>query len=142
MLKYIFRRILMLIPVLLGVAFCVFTLLYFTPGDPARMVLGDLATDEAIKEFRDKEGLNDPFLVQFGNYVYKAVVHGDIGRSYSSKRPVMQEILTAYNRNTLRNNLGHKTILMVRHNHDDLRNDRPLHAGVLAGLAADTVLRS
>ena len=60
MLKYIFRRILMLIPVLLGVAFCVFTLLYFTPGDPARMVLGDLATDEAIKEFRDKEGLNDP----------------------------------------------------------------------------------
>ncbi|MBR0034610.1 MAG: ABC transporter permease, partial [Synergistaceae bacterium] len=64
--------------------------------DPARMVLGDLATDEAIKEFRDKEGLNDPFLVQFGNYVYKAVVHGDIGRSYSSKRPVMQEILTAF----------------------------------------------
>ena len=86
----------MLIPVLLGVEFCVFTLLYFTPGDPARMVLGDLATDEAIKEFRDKEGLNDPFLVQFGNYVYKAVVHGDIGRSYSSKRPVMQEILTAF----------------------------------------------
>ena len=96
MLKYIFRRIIMLIPVLLGVAFCVFTLLYFTPGDPARMVLGDLATDEAIKEFRDKEGLNDPFLVQFGNYIYKAVFKGDIGRSYSSKRPVMQEILTAF----------------------------------------------
>lgn len=86
----------MLVPVLHGVAFCVFTLLYFTPGDPARMVLGDLATDEAIKEFRDKEGLNDPFLVQFGNYVYKAVFKGDIGRSYSSKRPVMQEILTAF----------------------------------------------
>ncbi|MBR0168365.1 MAG: ABC transporter permease, partial [Synergistaceae bacterium] len=65
-------------------------------GDPARMVLGDLATDEAIKEFRDKEGLNDPFLVQFGNYIYKAVFKGDIGRSYSSKRPVMQEILTAF----------------------------------------------
>ena len=96
MLRYILRRILFLIPVMLGVAFCVFTLLYLTPGDPARMVLGDLATDEAIKEFRDKEGLNDPFLVQFGNYVYKAVVHGDIGRSYSSKRPVMTEILTAF----------------------------------------------
>ncbi|MBQ3458849.1 MAG: ABC transporter permease, partial [Synergistaceae bacterium] len=96
MLKYILRRIIMLIPVLLGVAFCVFTLLYFTPGDPARMVLGDLATDEAIKEFRDKEGLNDPFLVQFGNYVWKAVAHGDIGRSYSSKRPVMKEIMTAF----------------------------------------------
>ncbi|MBR1418539.1 MAG: ABC transporter permease, partial [Synergistaceae bacterium] len=73
MIRYIIRRILFLIPVLIGVAFCVFTLLYFTPGDPARMVLGDLATPEAIQEFRDKEGLNDPFLVQFGNYLYKAV---------------------------------------------------------------------
>ena len=96
MLRYVIRRILFLIPVLLGVAFCVFTLLYLTPGDPARIVLGDLATDEAIKEFRDKEGLNDPYLVQFGNYVYKAVFKGDIGRSYSSRRPVMTEILTAF----------------------------------------------
>ena len=95
MLRYIIRRILFLIPVLLGVTFCVFTLLYLTPGDPARMVLGDLATDAAIKEFRDKEGLNDPYLVQFGNYVWKAL-HGDIGRSYSTKRPVMTELLTAF----------------------------------------------
>ena len=95
MLRYIVRRVLFLIPVLLGVAFCVFTLLYLTPGDPARMVLGDMATDEAIKEFRDKEGLNDPYLVQFGNYVWKAI-NGDIGRSYSSRRPVMKELLTAF----------------------------------------------
>ena len=96
MLKYILRRIFFLIPVLLGVAFCVFTLLYITPGDPARMVLGDLATDEAIKEFRDREGLNDPFLIQFWNYISKAVFKGDIGRSYSTKRPVMTEIMTAF----------------------------------------------
>ena len=95
MLRYIVRRVLFLIPVLLGVAFCVFTLLYLTPGDPARMVLGDMATDEAIKEFRDKEGLNDPYLVQFGNYVWKAI-NGDIGRSYSTRRPVMKELLTAF----------------------------------------------
>lgn len=95
MLRYIIRRVLFLIPVLLGVAFCVFTLLYLTPGDPARMVLGDMATDEAIKEFRDKEGLNDPYLVQFGNYVWKAI-NGDIGRSYSTRRPVMKELLTAF----------------------------------------------
>ena len=95
MLRYIIRRVLFLIPVLLGVAFCVFTLLYLTTGDPARMVLGDMATDEAIKEFRDKEGLNDPYLVQFGNYVWKAI-NGDIGRSYSSRRPVMKELLTAF----------------------------------------------
>ena len=95
MLRYIVRRVLFLIPVLMGVAFCVFTLLYLTPGDPARMVLGDMATDEAIKEFRDKEGLNDPYLVQFGNYVWKAI-NGDIGRSYSTRRPVMKELLTAF----------------------------------------------
>ena len=59
------------------------------------MVLGDMATDEAIKEFRDKEGLNDPYLVQFGNYVWKAI-NGDIGRSYSTRRPVMKELLTAF----------------------------------------------
>lgn len=95
MLRYIVRRVLFLIPVLLGVTFCVFTLLYLTPGDPARMVLGNQATEEAIKEFRDREGLNDPYLVQFGNYVWKAL-HGDIGRSYSTKRPVMTELLQAF----------------------------------------------
>ena len=77
-------------------AFCVFTLLYLTPGDPARMVLGDLATEEAVQEFRNREGLNDPFLVQFGNYVWKAVTKGDIGRSYVTKRSVAQEVLAAF----------------------------------------------
>ncbi len=96
MLRYIIRRILFLIPVFVGVAFCVFTLLYLTPGDPARMVLGDLATEEAVQQFREKEGLNDPFLVQFGNYLYKAVTKGDIGRSYVTKRPVMTEIMAAF----------------------------------------------
>ena len=96
MLRYIVRRVLFLIPVLLGVAFCVFTLLYLTPGDPARMVLGGLATEDAVQEFRNREGLNDPFLVQFGNYVWKAVTKGDIGRSYITKRSVAQEVLAAF----------------------------------------------
>ena len=96
MLRYIFRRVLFLIPVLVGVAFCVFLLLYLTPGDPAKMALGDLATEQAIQEFREKEGLNDPFWIRFGKYVYKAVVKGDIGRSYSSKTPVMDELLAAF----------------------------------------------
>ncbi len=96
MIRYILRRILFLIPVLIGVAFCVFTLLYLTPGDPARMVLGDMATESAIQEFRIKEGLDKPFLVQFGNYLWKAVTQGDIGRSYVTKRPVLNEILSAF----------------------------------------------
>lgn len=96
MLKYIFKRILFLIPVIIGVAFIVFSLLYFTPGDPARMVLGDMATEESLNEFREKEGLNDPFFVQFGNYIWKAITQGDIGRSYITKRPVAVEVMTAF----------------------------------------------
>lgn len=96
MIRYVLRRILFLIPVLIGVAFCVFTLLYLTPGDPAKMVLGDMATESAIQEFRIKEGLDKPFLVQFGNYLWKAVTQGDIGRSYVTKRPVLNEILSAF----------------------------------------------
>jgi peptide/nickel transport system permease protein len=78
------------------VAFCVFTLLYLTPGDPARMVLGEMATENAIREFRAREGMDKPFLVQFGNYVWKAVTQGDIGRSYVTKRPVMVEIMATF----------------------------------------------
>jgi peptide/nickel transport system permease protein len=96
MVFYIIRRVLFLIPVLIGVAFCVFTLLYLTPGDPAKMVLGEMATADAIREFRTKEGLDRPFLVQFGNYIYKAVAQGDIGRSYVTKRPVTHEIMAAF----------------------------------------------
>ncbi len=96
MIRYVIRRVLFLIPVLVGVAFCVFTLLYMTPGDPAKMILGDMATEEAIQRFRETEGLNDPFLVQFGNYLYKAVTKGDIGRSYVTKRPVLNEIMQAF----------------------------------------------
>jgi len=96
MLKYILKRILSMIPVIIGVAFIVFTLLYITPGDPARMALGDMATEEAIQSFREQNGLNDPFIVQFGHYIFNAVTRGDIGRSYVTRRPVSQEILTAF----------------------------------------------
>jgi peptide/nickel transport system permease protein len=96
MIRYIIRRILFLIPVLIGVAFCVFTLLYLTPGDPARMVLGEMATENAIQEFRAREGMDKPFLIQFGNYIYKAITQGDIGRSYITKRPVMTEIMATF----------------------------------------------
>ena len=69
MIKYIFRRIVMLIPVILGVTFIVFSLMYITPGDPARLVLGESAPDEAVQQLREEMGLNKPFLVQYGNYI-------------------------------------------------------------------------
>lgn len=92
MLRYIMRRLFMLVPVTLGVAFIVFSLLYLTPGDPARMALGEDAPEEAVEQFRERRGLDDPFVVQFGRYVYRAVVHGDIGNSYVTKMPVAHEV--------------------------------------------------
>lgn len=89
------RRIIYLVPVIFAVGFLVFTMMYCTPGDPARAVLGEYATEETIKEFRDKEGLNDPFLVQYGRYMYKALFKGDIGYSYITKKPVVDEIMSS-----------------------------------------------
>jgi peptide/nickel transport system permease protein len=95
-LRYVTWRLISLIPVLVGVAFIVFTLLYITPGDPARMVLGDLATDDMIAEFREREGLNDPFLLQFGRYLYNAAAKGDIGKSYMTKASVSSELRASF----------------------------------------------
>lgn len=86
----------MLIPVILGVVFIVFVLMYVTPGDPARMVLGEQAPQADVDNLRAEMGLDDPFLLQFGHYVYNAVVHADIGRSYITKRPVWDELMTAF----------------------------------------------
>lgn len=96
MLKYVGKRLLMMIPVLLGVTFVIFTMLYFTPGDPAVQILGEGATPEAIQELRDEMGLNDPFWVQFFNYIKDLVVYRDMGVSYSTNRPVMDEILSRF----------------------------------------------
>lgn len=94
--KYIIKRILLLLPVILGVSFVVFTMLYMTPGDPARMALGEQASEEAVQKFREQEGLDDPFLVQYGRYLTKAVTKGDLGKSYATKRPVVSEILNVF----------------------------------------------
>ncbi|SES96080.1 peptide/nickel transport system permease protein [Natronincola peptidivorans] len=94
--KYILRRLLMLIPVMLGVSFIVFTMMYITPGDPARIMLGESAPTEEVEKFREELGLNDPFFFQYGRFVKNLVIHQDIGRSYTSKRPVTIEILSRF----------------------------------------------
>jgi len=96
MLKYILRRFLMLIPVLFGVTFIVFSLMYITPGDPAKLVLGDAATPEAVESLRTEMGLNDPYLMQYFNYVKKIVIHQDMGRSYVTNRLVLTEITDCF----------------------------------------------
>ncbi len=95
MIKYILRRILLLIPVLLGVAVLIFTLLYFTPGDPAITILGDTATQEELEACRESLGLNDPYIVQLGKYIWN-VCHGDFGTSYLNGRSVSQDLLERF----------------------------------------------
>lgn len=82
----------MLIPVLLGVSFLVFTILSFTPGDPVEMKLGDNYTPEAYEAMRHDLGLDRPFPVRYVTYIADAV-RGDFGESYSTGNPVTAEIL-------------------------------------------------
>lgn len=96
MIKFIFRRFLMMIPVLLGVSLAVFTMNYFTPGDPAVMILGDMATPEDIAMMREELKLDDPFVVQYVNYIKNIVTKGDFGTSYTTKQPVLDELLTRF----------------------------------------------
>ena len=91
MLKFIAKRILMLIPVLLGVTFIIFTMMYFTPGDPARLILGDTATQEEVDALREEMGLNDGFFPRYFAYL-GGLLHGDLGTSYTTKMPVKDEI--------------------------------------------------
>lgn len=91
MLRYIAKRILLMIPVLLGISFLIFTLMYFTPGDPAQMLVGDEATIEEVEALREEMGLNDGFFTRYINYMV-GIFHGDLGTSYVSKLPVWEEI--------------------------------------------------
>jgi peptide/nickel transport system permease protein len=94
MIKYIIKRILMLIPVIIGVAFLVFFILSFTPGDPIRIILGEEATHEAIEQLTRELGLDQPLIIQFFMYMGR-LVQGDLGTSYITNRPVFGEIMNA-----------------------------------------------
>lgn len=94
MFKYILKRLLYLIPVLLGVAFIVFTLLYITPGDMARNALGPSASEAAVEALRQEMGLNDPFLIQFGRYLKNLIFNFDLGYSYITRSDVTSEIMS------------------------------------------------
>lgn len=92
MLKFIAKRLLVMIPVLIGVTFIVFSMMYITDGDPARMMLGDLASEEEVMELRDELGLNDPFFTRYFNYLGDLMT-GNLGTSYSTRQPVTKVVL-------------------------------------------------
>ena len=92
MLKYIARRLLELIFVILGVTLIVFTILHVSPIDPIRTILGDQAPESQVEAMREEMGLNDPFIKQFFDYI-NGVIHGDFGVSYVNRKPVGNELL-------------------------------------------------
>lgn len=90
--RYIFKRVLWLIPVILGVAILIFSIMYFVPGDPAEMILGSAATQTEIDELHEAMGLNDPYIVQLGRYLWQTFVQFDFGTSYSNKNSVFEQL--------------------------------------------------
>ena len=94
MLIYIARRVLQTIPVMIGVTFFVFLLLYLVPGDPARILAGETADPASVELLREQLGLNDPFYVQYFRFL-RRISQGDMGYSNRSNRPVVNEIFEA-----------------------------------------------
>ncbi len=91
MLRYIIRRILQLVPVLLGMTLIVFSIIRAIPGDPAQVILGQQASKEAIAALRDKLGLDNPWYIQYFDYM-KGLLTGDLGESIRTKVAISQEI--------------------------------------------------
>ncbi len=92
MLKYIVKRLLMVIPVLLGVTIIIFTILYFAPGDPAVMALGEGTPEAALEAYRVEMGINGTYIERLVRYVGN-VARGDLGLSFQSRKPVVSELM-------------------------------------------------
>jgi peptide/nickel transport system permease protein len=95
MARYVIKRLLMLIPIVFGITFIVFFILALTPGDPARMILGQNATPAQVQALREQLGLNDPLLIRYIKYM-TGVVTGDFGASWSTREPVFQMVFTRF----------------------------------------------
>lgn len=97
MLRFIGRRLLQMIPILIVVAIIIFTLMEFVPGDPVKIMLGDNATETQIAEERERLGFNKPFLERFWEFS-TAAIRLDFGTSYITKTSVSQELLDRFPR--------------------------------------------
>lgn len=129
--KYIGKRLLQMIPLLLGITFLVFLLLYIAPGDPAAKRLtsqGIAVTQEAIDHMREQMGLNRPFLVQYGDWLWNTL-HLNLGDSYRDGLPVVQK---------LGNCIGNTVVLAVSSLLLSVLVAVPL--GILSAVRQDSVL--
>ena len=93
--RFLVRRLLLLVPVLMGVSLIVFLVLHLAPGDPAEIMLGPQATQVDRMRLRAELGLDDPLHQQYGRWLGH-VARGDLGRSLWMRRPVLGEVLARY----------------------------------------------
>ncbi|MCL2566122.1 MAG: ABC transporter permease [Defluviitaleaceae bacterium] len=93
--KYVVKRLIALIPVVAGCTFIVFMIMHFSPGDPAVIALGQDATPEALWQWREDRGLNDPVLIQYTRYI-TGVFTGDFGMSFRNNVSVTQEVIERF----------------------------------------------
>lgn len=91
--KYILKRLLLMIPVVLGVAIIIFTLMYFVPGDPTTAILGSTAEPQEYAALREQMGLNDPYIVQLARYMKQVFVDFDLGKSYLTGVSITEELM-------------------------------------------------
>lgn len=95
MLKYILKRLVALIPVIMGVTLLVFVIMQLAPGNPARMILGEMATPEQVASLEEEMGLNKPLLVRYFNYMLN-FLRGDMGTSYYKSTSVVSEVMSRF----------------------------------------------
>ncbi|PRX16655.1 peptide/nickel transport system permease protein [Orenia metallireducens] len=95
MLTYIIRRLLLLIPILIGVSIAVFLMIHLIPGDPAKIMLGERATADDVARLREQMGLNDPLYQQYLRFM-KDLLKGDLGRSVFSNEKITTELFERY----------------------------------------------
>lgn len=106
MIKYFIKRILWLIPTVFCVAILIFSLMHFIPADPAASLLGVNATDAEIEAKRVELGLDKPFVVQLGRFLYDTFIRFDFGHSFISKAPITPNLLARLQRTAILGTIG------------------------------------
>ncbi len=94
MYRYVIKRLLLMIPVVLGVSFVIFSILALVPGDPASMILGAGVTQEEVDQLNHELGYDRPFFVRYFNYLYDAIFRFDFGTSYATRQAVFPEVIS------------------------------------------------
>ncbi|HCW77343.1 MAG TPA: peptide ABC transporter permease [Candidatus Marinimicrobia bacterium] len=93
--QFVLKRIAQLIPVILGIILLTFILMYVVPGDPVLSMVGQRYDEATLEQLRESFHLNDPLIKQFGHYLW-GLAHGDLGISFTTRRPVMETVLERF----------------------------------------------